>query len=519
MSNTTTFANDTAQNVVGWVSTSKDRGTADIVWSSCVTILLCVVVATHTSVPSREDKWYHYYIDKFNLAFLGCLGPEFLLAIALGRYLTINTHSQLFKDRPDLRNGQPWTLAHGFYSDTGGFLLITPDYPKGFPINAEQLFYLVDHGHVDFPALSEKDIKNQSRADSLSKYGHRHLVLCRRLKVLTIYRVITLFQVLWFTITEIRRTAAGYPMTTLELTALTYAFIMVATSVVWYRKPSISQPTLIHTKNYRSAWEIRNIARSSTHPNLPIEWFRTPVDFISRRYFHFDLHWAYYYELTYKMRLPLISRPITARPWDRFPSNAWFPPEGWVLIAALFVQIPFSVSFLIGWNFYFASEAEKWLWRVASIYHALFTLIGTYYYIKCIPRELLSNSPILRVMGGSNPHSCRSSHSSDDRSETFESLQDAKENASESLLKSPSLVVRWYSKLSDKFKNTARNLQNLASDGDPEMTVKVQWMLPILLPTFFYVSSRMYFFIEDFVGLREQPAEVYLTVSRFLPFV
>lgn len=81
--NITSLENDT---VVGWVSTSVDRGTADILWSSCVTIFLCVVVATHPSVPSIDDRWYHHIIDKINLACIGFLGAEFLLAMAIGQF-------------------------------------------------------------------------------------------------------------------------------------------------------------------------------------------------------------------------------------------------------------------------------------------------------------------------------------------------------------------------------------------------------------------------------------------------
>ena len=50
----------------------------------------------------------------------------------------------------------------------GGFALVSPDYPP-FPINAEQLHYLVSNGHVDFPDLSKVEIKAMSKTDGLSK--------------------------------------------------------------------------------------------------------------------------------------------------------------------------------------------------------------------------------------------------------------------------------------------------------------------------------------------------------------
>jgi hypothetical protein len=51
----------------------------------------------------------------------------------------------------------------------GGFYLSSPDYPHGFPVNAEQLFYLIKHGHVDFPEMTAAQIKERSTMDTLAK--------------------------------------------------------------------------------------------------------------------------------------------------------------------------------------------------------------------------------------------------------------------------------------------------------------------------------------------------------------
>lgn len=78
---------------------------------------------------------------------------------------------QQFKECPELVGGQTWTLRKAFFADMGGFILTSPDYPRGFPINAEQLFYLVQNDHVAFPELNEEDIKEKSKVDTLSKYA------------------------------------------------------------------------------------------------------------------------------------------------------------------------------------------------------------------------------------------------------------------------------------------------------------------------------------------------------------
>lgn len=70
---------------VGWMSSTDSRGTADVLWSSCVTIVLCVWVSTYPNVPAPKDRWYHRLADKVNLAMIGLLGPDILLALAAGQ--------------------------------------------------------------------------------------------------------------------------------------------------------------------------------------------------------------------------------------------------------------------------------------------------------------------------------------------------------------------------------------------------------------------------------------------------
>lgn len=72
--------------LVGWVDGGTDRGTLDILYASCVTIILCIWVSTYPNVPAPSDRWYHRIIDKANLAAIGALSPDLLFALALGQY-------------------------------------------------------------------------------------------------------------------------------------------------------------------------------------------------------------------------------------------------------------------------------------------------------------------------------------------------------------------------------------------------------------------------------------------------
>lgn len=77
--------NGTNITVVGWFPSDDTRGTIDILWSCCVTLVLCVWVLTYPNVPSQSDEWYHAFIDKFNLAMICFMGPDFICVFAGGQ--------------------------------------------------------------------------------------------------------------------------------------------------------------------------------------------------------------------------------------------------------------------------------------------------------------------------------------------------------------------------------------------------------------------------------------------------
>ncbi|KAK2770632.1 tannase subunit [Colletotrichum kahawae] len=149
--------------VDGWVGTSRDRGSIEILWDCCFTVLLCCWVSTHPNASSPSDRWYHHYVDKFHIALLGLLGPDFLFAIAVGQLSSARRSVQLC-------NRAIWTYRHAFFVDMGGLFLRSPDYPEGFPITAEELHYLVKYDHVDFPDMESMRVDKADTADTLSSF-------------------------------------------------------------------------------------------------------------------------------------------------------------------------------------------------------------------------------------------------------------------------------------------------------------------------------------------------------------
>jgi hypothetical protein len=76
------------------------------------------------------------------------------------------THVSLKKFR--LAGFTQWTITHAFYADMGGILLQVPGYPE-FPIDAEQLYYLVDNKYINFPEIHEEDIEDRNKPDGLAR--------------------------------------------------------------------------------------------------------------------------------------------------------------------------------------------------------------------------------------------------------------------------------------------------------------------------------------------------------------
>ncbi|KAF3809571.1 hypothetical protein GCG54_00012857, partial [Colletotrichum gloeosporioides] len=473
--------------VDGWVGTSNDRGSIEILWDCCFTVLLCCWVATHPNASSPSDRGYHHFIDKFHLAMLGLLGPDFLFLTAVGQLSNARRSVKLFNRDAEMCNRVTWTYRHAFYVDMGGLFLRSPDFQEGFPITAEELYYLVKHGHVDFPDMESMKVAKIDTADTLS-------------------RVLTVLQVIWFGVGQISRIHKGLPMTTLELTALSFVSVTIFTSVCWYWKPSVSQPKYIDTKNGKLVKEIRAKARSETHPNLPVDdndWYRTPIHFVSGNPWLFGAHIAYYYRFLYLMRLKLLSRRMKKRLWDRVPPDIWFPAHPIFLPLVFLVLGFFGASFLLAWNFYFPTRSEQLSWRIFASYHAFFILQGGLYYM-------------VDVYKWHQRHNAKYATSSQQPNDHELSALPTTRNDLETAV--PQTPPRLKQRIYNRLHRWATAWRNLSVEDDPDMAIPLRVSVPMSVLLFLYVAGRFFVYIEDFYSLRRQPSGVYLTVNRFMPF-
>jgi len=95
---------------------------------------------------------------------LSLLGPEFVFMLALGQYMRADASIKLYHDK----GFRDWTIKQGFYADMGGFVL-KPRGWKQFPINAKQLLYLIECGHIRYPETKVSQINDRNKSDGLAR--------------------------------------------------------------------------------------------------------------------------------------------------------------------------------------------------------------------------------------------------------------------------------------------------------------------------------------------------------------
>jgi hypothetical protein len=132
----------------------------------------------------------------------------------------------------------------------GGFVLNATDMERPIALNAEQLYYLIVKGYVEYPKIDKEDIDDRNKVDGLSRWV-KFLVTLSPPKLLTpsYNRLLTVGQALWFVASSIARPIQGLSLTALELTALSFVLVLFATSFCWLHKPSnITRPTVLASK-------------------------------------------------------------------------------------------------------------------------------------------------------------------------------------------------------------------------------------------------------------------------------
>lgn len=236
---------------------------------------------------------------------------------------------------------------------------------------------------------------------------------------------------------------------------------------------------------------------------------------------------------------------MTSKPWDRFPSDTWIPAEkSWLLAPfAGLVLLVFSGWWLIAWNFFFPTLVEQYMWRVCAVVQAAFGLYGGVYYMLEGFKWHAAHEKLERQMPAptvtttiSSPGATMTTKVISTESTLLVSSDSAEAESQTHLQmasdQGPSPRERWRRLFPrpvvvhlDYLLRTYRNfdrwldvIRNISPDQDPQMALPLHVIVPVTIVCALYTTARVYVYIEDYISLRVQPAGVYVTVNRYVPF-
>lgn len=126
---------------------------------------------------------------------------------------------------------KPWTTAHGFFTQMGGFVL----YKNHFPLQVltyDRLASLLQDKKILQPTVTERELRDRSKGDWVSK-------------------IIAVLQTLWFVVQCLARWGDGLSVSTLEVLTLAFAALNGAVYAAWWDKPqSVDTAVAVHTREY-----------------------------------------------------------------------------------------------------------------------------------------------------------------------------------------------------------------------------------------------------------------------------
>ena len=463
-------SNNTLQ---GWTSSPDGRGTLDILWACVATIFLSTWSAICLNVPKANDSMWTHLKRKLGISFFAIMGPEFLLAYALGERQSAGASVARFKQ---LRQDDKWTLKCAFFADMGGFMLQTSDNVSFF-LDTKQILWLVEH-HVISTAQFETSFLLDSRTiDDRNKSD------------LTI-RVIAVGQALWFCINIVARGIQGLAVTTLEINTIGIVIDSILVYYFWKDKPAGVESTEVvkisMTLSEMILLEEDEEARSRSY-------FRTPLDFATREPWNFGLLYAYFVNFFKGMCPRSWRRKKERESLGRRSDYDMLPVSGIFLWIGFLAGIAFLGTNFIAWNFHFPTPTERLLWRISS--GGLFGLA----ILACPGAVLVYSSPRVRIM--------------QEKTRKHRKILEGSGR--------PTEKTGWKDYLVYKFRILAMKVRNNSLENDPYLDVSLNFASGGMQISIVYFLFRAYILVEDVIAFRALPVEAYRTIDwwKFVPHI
>ena len=473
------MAHNSSQPLASWTSSPNSRGTSDILSNSCLTLILCTWTVLCLNVfPSTYGRRKRAF-RKSLMAGLTFIGPEFIFQLAFGQWCSACQSVKTFRQS----GYQGWSMKHAFLANMGGFVLhprlSATEHWHTFPLDAEQVHYLVRRGYIPYSAvlIDSEVIEDKNKVDGL-------------------LRLLTVCQILWYFVGTVGRAFQGLTISLLELSTLGFIVCSLGTYFCWFHKPmdigrpfileaNATLPEILLQASNPTASAIRQELLSGETDISQQTYNLTPLEFIGLREWSMTLCWDYGMRIFKKLGLSLFARkrPITKIPDDYYPE---LPIDKmWVNFV---VHTGYAAIHIIGWNFYFATGVERTLWRVTNL-GILSSIISFWIIHLCwwvlptimAPRESQAPRRISKVS-------------------TAESLNDKVPSRHP-----PNLVTR--------LRCVVTGLRSHFSEPDPAKGIPLIALVPVIICAVVYVISRAYVTLESFISLRALPSDAYQTVD------
>lgn len=238
------------------------------------------------------------------------LAPELILWLAVVDLCKARLLQREFQKIPTVSS---WTIDHGFVLTMGGFTLKTPSGDRFRP-SIQRFLDLLKSDEIEGLEIAKEDIEDKAIANAMIK-------------------LLAVLQILWFACNVIGRAVQHLPITTLELFTCAIIFCSLLTYMCWWYKPyDFERPFCLKTT--ASIGELEEATKKGQY----------------YKYGH----------VSPGKRSPLLEVEL-----DLLITTWQGSLTMWTVGAA--VALSFGPWHLLGWNFYFNTEAERFLWQLCSL--------------------------------------------------------------------------------------------------------------------------------------------------------
>lgn len=313
---------------VSWVSPPDKRGTISIIWSCFLVLFTCTWSVLHTNLPKKNERLSATILRKVRWAVWAVFAPEDVTLLAACQW----TSARSSRDNMKRIGCAHWTTTHGFFADSGGFLLYPPDSPP-FPVNSRAIYYLVSKGYLDAPGIKEEELWEKSKTDRLGK-------------------VVALTQSSYLVVQTVARAIQSLEVTCLEIITMAFLCCTVATYYFWVDKVWDAGIPLHLEMRTPMATVLCEAGSAAKAP-----YDDTPMDFVEQPGWRF---WR-------RRKVFKYFGGLSERPIQRIPNDYIVTPTLKLAFCTWAITVIHAAVHVAGWNFDLPTKTERYLWQAASL--------------------------------------------------------------------------------------------------------------------------------------------------------